>query len=191
VAAHVAGALSASTSLSKELRALFRATPSLTRAGEQGLPAGTAIVRAAAPLVRQLYPAAQQLTPVIQLADVVRNSIVAAFANVASVAEGSQPGPDRSDPHYLAATTLVWNEMLGGYQKRLPSNRQNPYPAPNSELDIARGGLKAYDCRNIHNPDLVPSLLIFGGSAPPCVTQGPWTFDGVSSYFPRLRPAMP
>jgi hypothetical protein len=99
----------------------------------------------------RLVPATSELLPVVQLLSVVRNSVVAAFANVASVGQGSQPRPGFS-PHYLAATQLFWNEAIGGYQKRLPTNRQNPYPAPNSQLLIAHGGLHAYDCRNIDNP---------------------------------------
>jgi phospholipid/cholesterol/gamma-HCH transport system substrate-binding protein len=184
----VAPALSAGASLARQLTPLFRAVPGLVAAARRGLAAGTAVLAAARPAVAQVFGAVQQLLPVLQLAAVVRNSIVAAFANVASTGEGSLPGPDGFDPHYLAAITLEWNEALGGYEKRLPSNRQNPYPAPNSELDIAHGGLKAYDCRNINNPDIVPPI---NGGAPPCVTQGPWTFDGVSAYFPRLQAAKP
>jgi hypothetical protein len=30
----------------------------------------------------------------------------------------------------------------------------------------------------------------FGG-APPCVEQGPWTYDGFKRYYPHLLPAPP
>ena len=104
---------------------------------------------------------------------------MAAFADVASVGQGKLVQADGPAHHFLAATTLVWNEAIGGYQKRLPSNRQNPYPAPDSENNIAHRDLNAYDCRNIHNSPLVP-VIPPGTGAPPCVTQGPWTFNGLS-----------
>lgn len=95
----------------------------------------------------------------------------------------------RNSPRRIPSATTE-NEAIGGYQKRLPTNRQNTYPAPDSENDIAYGGLKAYDCRNTGNPLIIP-VIPPGTGAPPCVTQGPWRFNGLSRYFPRLRPAKP
>jgi virulence factor Mce-like protein len=190
VAPLVSPALTATTTLSAQLKPLFQALPGLVADGKRGLPAGTAILKAARPAVDQLLPAVEQIVPVIQLSAVVRDSIVAAFANVASVGQGQIVQSNSPPHHFLAATTLVWNEAIGGYQKRLPTNRQNTYPAPDSELDIAKGGLRAYDCRNTGNPLIVP-VIPPGTGAPPCVTQGPWTFNGLSRYFPQLQPAKP
>jgi virulence factor Mce-like protein len=190
VAPLVTPALTATTTLSAQLKPLFGALPGLVADGKRGLPAGTAILRAARPALDRLLPAMEQIVPVVQLSAVVRDSIVAAFANVASVGQGQIVQSNSPPHHFLAATTLAWNEAIGGYQKRLPTNRQNTYPAPDSENDIAHGGLKAYDCRNIHNPLIVP-VIPPGTGAPPCVTQGPWTFDGRSRYFPQLQPAKP
>ncbi len=190
VAPLVTPALTATTTLSAQLRPLFAALPGLVADGKRGLPAATAILTAARPAIDRLLPAMEQIVPVIQLSAVVRDSIVAAFANVASVGEGQIVQSNSPPHHFLASTTLLWNEAIGGYQKRLPTNRQNTYPAPDSELDIAKGGLRAYDCRNIGNPLIVP-VIPPGTGAPPCVTQGPWTFNGLSRYFPRLAPAKP
>lgn len=190
VAPLVTPALTATTTLSAQLKPLFRALPGLVADGRAGLPAGTAILRAARPALERLLPAVEQMVPVVQLSAVVRDSIVAAFANVASVGQGQIVQSNSPPHHILAATTLVWNEAIGGYQKRLPTNRQNTYPAPDSENDIAHGGLKAYDCRNVNNALLVP-VIPPGSGAPPCVTQGPWKFNGLSRYFPRLQPAKP
>ncbi len=190
VAPLVTPALTATATLSAQLKPLFGALPALEADGRYGLPAGTAILRAARPAFDRLLPAIEQIVPVLQLSAAVRDSIVAAFANVASVGEGQIVQSNSPPHHFLAATTLVWNEAIGGYQKRLPTNRQNTYPAPDSENDIAHGGLKAYDCRNTHNPLIVP-VIPPGTGAPPCVTQGPWTFNGLSRYFPRLQPAKP
>ncbi len=62
----------------------------------------------------------------------------------------------RNSPRRIPSATTE-NEAIGGYQKRLPTNRQNTYPAPDSENDIAYGGLKAYDCRNTGNPSGDPA----------------------------------
>jgi virulence factor Mce-like protein len=190
VAPLVTPALTATTTLSAQLKPLFQALPGLVADGRRGLPAGTAILQAARPTIERLLPAMEEIVPVIQLSAAVRDSIVAAFANVGSVGQGQLVQSNSPPHHFLAATTLVWNEAIGGYQKRLPTNRQNTYPAPDSENDIAHGGLKAYDCRNTGNPLIVP-VIPPGTGAPPCLTQGPWTFNGLSRYFPRLQPAKP
>ena len=73
------------------------------------------------------------------------------------------------------------DEGLYGATQRLPDQRTNTYPAPNA-LDIFATGLKAFDCRNVNNPQSTPAL----GSAPPCVEQGPFRFRKVSRRFPHV-----
>lgn len=66
-------------------------------------------------------------------------------------------------------------------------NRSLRQIQPGSQRAYEHGGLESYDCRNTANPLLVPAF----GAAPACKTQGPWTFNGVSAYFPRLQAAPP
>ena len=108
------------------------------------------------------------------------------LANVGSVAGGRTIAPNGIVSSYLSGIPTFWNETIAGYTHRLPTNRENAYPKPGAQQLIAQG-LQSYDCSNLHNPLLVPA---FGG-VPPCVQQGPWTFEGRTAYFPHLQPAAP
>jgi hypothetical protein len=129
----------------------------------------------------------RQLIPFLQLLGTARDSAVTTFAGVGQIHNGTFVGPGDRVQHFASGIITLWNESIGGWVRRLPSNRGNTYPAPGFLQDISRGGLKSYDCRHIHNPDVLPP---FGG-APPCVEQGAWTFDGVKRYYPHLEPAPP
>jgi phospholipid/cholesterol/gamma-HCH transport system substrate-binding protein len=165
---------------------LFDRLPGVLAAGETGLPRLDALLNAARPALPQAYTAARQLIPVLQLLSADRNSVVGALANAAQINNGVFDAPGLGAVHYASGAVTVWNETVGGWIHRLPTNRSNPYPAPDSELDIARGGLRAYDCRNTGNPLYLPPT---GTGAPPCLLQGPWTFNGKSADYPRLQQA--
>ena len=68
--------------------------------------------------------------------------------------------------HYLRTTNPISPEVLATYQKRLPSNRSNPYPEP--------GRLHASSARG---------LPTFGSYL--CANPGPATFAGAA----RAQPA--
>jgi phospholipid/cholesterol/gamma-HCH transport system substrate-binding protein len=106
------------------------------------------------------------------------------LANAGQINNGELTAPGVGAIHYAAGALTVWNETVGGWVKKLPTNRSNPYPEPGSEDDIASGGLRAFDCRNTGNPLW---LLPTGTGAPHCLLQGPWKFDGVTAYYPRLQ----
>ncbi len=88
--------------------------------------------------------------------------------------------------HRAGGAVTVWNESIGGWIKRLPTNRANPYLRPDGLASLGREPLKSYDCRNTGNPLYVPPT---GSGAPPCVTQGPWTYKGSTAFYPRLQRA--
>jgi ABC-type transporter Mla subunit MlaD len=171
-----------------QFRGLFRQLPSVISAAHRGLPAATAIVNAAGSSFTQIYPATRQLIPFFQLASDIDQSIVAFLANVGSASATSYVGPGGYITHTVNGIPSIWNETIAGWVKKLPSNVQNAYPAPGSALEVAHGGLRAYDCRNVHN---VPYLPPTGTGSPPCITQGPWVFDGQSRYYPHLTEAPP
>jgi hypothetical protein len=164
-------------------RSLFARLPGVIAAGRRGLPAVGHILRVLPSSLRDIDGLARELIPFLDLLGASRRSVVGTFANVGQIQNGSMIGPGGKVIHYGNGLPTIWNETLGGWVKRLPSNRQNPYPKPNSALDIARGGLKAYDCRNTGNENyLAPT----GSGAPPCLTQGPWEFRGETRTFPHL-----
>jgi virulence factor Mce-like protein len=171
-----------------QFRGLFNELPGLIGAGRSGLPAATAIVNATGSSFKQVYPATRQLIPFFQLASDIGDSIVAFFANVGSASATSYVGPGGYITHVVNGIPSIWNETLAGWVKKLPTNVENAYPAPGSAVEVAHGGLRAYDCRNIHNPLYLPPT---GSGSPPCIVQGPWKFNGISRYYPHLTQAPP
>lgn len=190
LAPSVRPALEGVTGAAPEFRGLFRELPGLIAAGNRGLPSLPPLARAARTGFRAFYPASRELIPLLQLLAVNRLSAVFFFANVAQVMNGVFVGPGGLLRNYGVGIITTWNETLAGWKKKLPTNRQNPYPKPPyGLLDTGRlGYLKAYDCRHVDNP---PYLAPTGTGAPPCVEQGPWKFNGKSRYYPRLTLAPP
>jgi ABC-type transporter Mla subunit MlaD len=168
-----------------EFRGLFRELPPTLRAGNRGLPSLTRILRAAPSALSELRPTARELIPFMQLFAVNRTATYSTFANVGTLLNGTMVGPQGKVRRYGPGIATVWNETLSGWKNKLPTNRQNPYPKPDSLLDVARiGQLKAYDCRNTGNPlYLAPT----GTGSPPCLLQGPWEFRGKNRFYPRLE----
>ncbi|MGE4425133.1 MAG: MlaD family protein [Solirubrobacteraceae bacterium] len=160
--------------LTPVLRSLTTAAPALER-----------ILNATGPSAAPIYDSLRELIPFLKLASASKDSFVANFGIVSSLVNGVAVSDITGKRAHTASGVLsLWNEIIGGYTKKLPTNTANPYPRPGSTDDIAKHGvLSAYDCRNKDNPLIVPP---FGG-APPCRTQGPWTFDGKTASYPRLH----
>ena len=170
------------------VKSLFQALPATVAAGRSGLPALTRIVNAIPAAFTQLYPAARQIIPVMQLFATYREeALVAPFANTSSVLNGRMVGPEGKILVRPGFGVYLSNETVAGWVKRLPTNRANPYVTPDGLSKLwTQGFLDSYDCRNIHNPLYLPPL---GTGVPPCVTQGPWTYQGKTAYYPRLQAA--
>ncbi|MCW2983854.1 MAG: hypothetical protein JWR63_1424 [Conexibacter sp.] len=171
-----------------QFEATFRELRPTLRAGDTGLPALAGILRAARPAVPKLDNGFRQIIPIVQLVAADAPTLVGSIGNPGAALNGTMVVDDTGRAaHFASGVPTFWNEAVGGWVKRLPSNRQNPYPKPQSGLDVGSGGLKAFDCRNLGNP---PYLQPFGG-VPDCRTQGAWTFNGKSAYYPRLLQAAP
>lgn len=183
------GALQTIDAAAPEFRGLFGELPATLAAGRAGLPALTGMIGAARSGFKQFYPTARELIPFMQLMGVNKN-IIDILANVGSVTSGSYVGPGGVVLGYASGLPTIWNETISGWTHKLPTNRQNPYPTPpDGLLDTGRlGVLKSYDCRNTGNPLWLPPI---GTGAPPCILQGPWSFNGKSAYYPRLTLAPP
>jgi virulence factor Mce-like protein len=172
-----------------QFRRLFLRLPATIAAGERGLPTLPGILDAARSGFQGFYPTARELIPIAQLVAANPTAPAAPFAAVASVTGGTFVGPGGLVLHAATGLPTVWNETLGGWLKRLPTNVMNPYVKPGGLDDIAKlGYVKAFDCRNVHNRPYLPAT---GSGSPPCVLQGPWTFNGKSAFYPRLELAAP
>jgi hypothetical protein len=189
VAPQVLPALDDIKAAAPQFRGLFNELPSAITAGERGLPALTAIVGATRTAFHQFYPTSRELIPIIQLMAANPTAPEAPFADVANLTGGAFVGPGGLVQHYATGLPTVWNETVGGWVKRLPTNILNPYVKPGGQLDIAKlGYIKSFDCRNVTNPLYLPAT---GTGSPPCVQQGPWTFNGKTAFYPRLTQAPP
>jgi hypothetical protein len=177
--------LVATSQLTPQLAALFRELPGVMHAAARGLPASTRALRAARPLVDVLYPAGRNLLPFFNLAAAYRRDVAAAVAKGAASTEATTPSANGGRTHYIRVMLPFLNEDAFGFGQRSPTNRHNPYPQPGSLSDIARGGLRAWDCDNTGNPLVFPPLGV-GAGPPPCRTQQPWSFDGHTRSFPHL-----
>ena len=176
--------------LAPELEALFKSLRPIQVAARTGLPAFDRIVDSAPPLLDATYRATRELVPVLELLNLNRSDIVAAFANLASASNASTPGVDGRPIHYLRNLVPLNSESPLGQAQRLASNRHNAYLAPGGQEGHLRGGLRAFDCRNLSNPQTVPIAPPATG-APPCLVQAPWRFRGATRAFPRLEREAP
>jgi virulence factor Mce-like protein len=185
VAPQVRPLLDDTAALAPDLDRLFRDVDPVVARARTGLPALTRTLDAARPLVGRLDPLARDLGPIARFVQAYRLELMQSFMNVAAAtnAKAKSPGADRALP-YLRVLPPVWGENLVQAQgRRQPSNRSNPYPEPGAQRKLEQGGLEAYSCAHTKNPQTTPLL----GSAPGCVEQGPWEFDGRSAAFPRLE----
>jgi phospholipid/cholesterol/gamma-HCH transport system substrate-binding protein len=172
-----------------EFRELFRDLPDTVEAARTGLPALTAMIGPARRALGDFYPTARELIPLMQLIAANPEGPTSSFSNVAALVNGVFVGPGGLVQHYAKGLPTVWNETVGGWTKRLPTNILNPYVKPGGLRDIERSGyVKAFDCRNTDNFPYMPST---GNGSPPCVLQGPWEFGGVEAFYPRLQLAPP
>ncbi len=172
------------------LRRLFTDLPATIRAGKTGLPAVSSMISAIPDAFTNLYPALRQLIPLIQLlAAYSEEGVVGPLSNAASALGGIEVGPGGRIIARPSNSLYVSNESIAGWVKRLPTDRSNPYPTPTGTEELGKiGYLKSYDCRNVNNPNYLPPL---GSGVPPCLTQGKWTWQGVTAYYPRLQEAKP
>jgi len=81
------------------------------------------------------------------------------------------------------------SESVFGQSVRAPTNRNNTYPAPGEQANIASGGLLSGSCANINNASQVP--VQFGNVACRLQPQFPWGPGIGTSYYPRVRAAKP
>jgi phospholipid/cholesterol/gamma-HCH transport system substrate-binding protein len=177
--------LVATSRLAPQLAGLFRELPPVMRAAAKGLPASTRVLRAARPLVDVLYPAGRNLEPFFRLANTYRHDIGAAVAKGAASAEASTRASGGGRLHYLRVLMPFLNVGSFGFGERSPTNRHNPYPQPGSLSEIAKGGLRSWDCKNLGNPPIFPPVGP-GAGPPPCRVQKPWRFAGHERSFPHL-----
>ncbi len=181
-------ALRAVEAAGPEFERLFKALPRAMAAGNRGLPALGRTATASKPTLAALYPAARELIPVMKLLGADRIDAIGILANIGSVTNGISIGPGNKPAAYGTGVPTIWNEAIGGWKKKLPSNRPNAYPKPGALKLKPLNYLKTFQCDHTGNILYLPPT---GTGTPPCNVQGPWEFDGKKRYYPRLERAAP
>jgi phospholipid/cholesterol/gamma-HCH transport system substrate-binding protein len=185
----------------------------LTKAAKTGLPAFTRSLQLTTPIVENLRPVLHNLDPFLQSVGQYVPELQAFFANLTAASQGSAGNSDVSagkgpKQHLLTTLAVLSPESLATYSARIGTDRGNAYPLPGTYRSLA-GGLPVFSsgtCANsapsVAGPpnetiseETIQQLQSFkvankpGGpnevAAPPCIQQGPFTFNGHTSQFPH------
>ncbi|MCK9248113.1 MAG: MCE family protein [Solirubrobacteraceae bacterium] len=188
-AAHLTPALRGLERLAPELRRLFVDAGPLLRASRTGLPAVAELLEALPPAAEQVGPALADAVPILRYLWRYRRDVITTFTAGAAAGASRSPGTGGELFNMARVTTVLNSDILGGAARRMPANRATAYPLPENMRDVPRG-LAAWSCSHADGPGGPLSVLDLTG-VQPCREQGPLTFDGRTSMFPRLRPAVP
>ena len=199
--------------LAPDLKALFRDTDTLITASETGFPAASQLLEDTKPLLRQFHPFTDQLLPILQFIKPYKRELTAFFANVVAATQATTQVGDKR-VHYLRTTNPQNPETLAAYPRRVGSNRPNPYTKPGAYDQLGTPRFPVFESRHcgrgipVLSQFIAPALdgllpadliedvnnVIFpatsgaqSGIAPPCVQQGPFTFQGRTGLYPRVN----
>jgi virulence factor Mce-like protein len=166
--------------LAPDLKALFGDLDRTVTLSRTALPSLERIVDAAHPVFRILVPTLKQAGPVVDYLGLYKQEIVSTFSLFAAATQGSERGQAGGEPlHYVRALVPFTAEGPVIQDRRLGTNRHNPYLAPMAMLKLG-SGLESFDCENAGNPGS-------GEPAPPCKVQQPLEFQGRSLAYPHVE----
>ena len=204
-AAPLSSALEESVIFAPELRDLMVNIGPLTQASKTGVPAFEKFLNETVPWLTRLTPYLGNLVPVINYINTYRREVAAFFANSTAATQASSANITQNKQlHYLRISNPVNPEVLTNYQKRLESNRANPYMAPGAYTQLLHGlsVFGDYLCTNTPQPTIGSSIdatlasilrdVYFTSSpgGPPCKAQPPLgsITTGQQQSFPQLKP---
>jgi phospholipid/cholesterol/gamma-HCH transport system substrate-binding protein len=189
----------------------------LTSAAKKGLPAFERTLALLTPLLGNVGPTLRNFDPFLKFTGDYVPELQAFFANITAATEAHDGNSDTSNSqiqHYLRGLVTINPEGLAVYDKRIGTNRANPYFQPGAFRLLDNGGLQVFstaacaDSAPSVNPssanavvskELIEQLIAdhvvnapeTAGNAvgaPPCTQQAPFTWEGVSSQFPHVTP---
>jgi phospholipid/cholesterol/gamma-HCH transport system substrate-binding protein len=191
--------------LAPELKSLLTNIGPLTRASKSGVPAFERFLDASVPWLARLKPYLGNFVPIFNYVNTYRRELAAFFANAATTTQASSQNiAGNGLLHYLRISNPVNPETLTDYQRRLDSNRGNPYIVPGGYAQLSTGlpVFGSYVCTANPQPAIGPTITASlativqsvyytatpGG--PPCKSQGLLgkVTTGQLQAFPQLKP---
>ena len=197
--------LIATVTLAPELRTLMENLAPLTAASKAGVPAFEKFLTVSVPWLTRLKPYLGNFIPIFNYLNTYRREIAAFFANGTATTQASGLNITQTKIlHYLRISNPVNPETLTNYQRRLNSNRGNPYIAPGASAQLLSGlsVFGSYLCTGNPQPAVGPTIpatlaaivksvyYTATPGGPPCKGQaplGPLT-TGQHQAFPTLTP---
>ena len=160
----------------------------LTSAAKTGVPALEKFLNESVPWLARAKPYLGGLIPVINYVNTYRREVAGFFANSTASTQATALNPSGTKAvHYVRLSNPINPETLTSYQRRLESNRGNPYIAPGGYNQLVNGlsVFGGYLCRS--NPQPTIGSLIDATTAailqsayytsnsggPPCKAQPP------------------
>jgi phospholipid/cholesterol/gamma-HCH transport system substrate-binding protein len=193
--------------LAPDLDGLFRALNPLFDASVKGLPASDEFLDDLHPLLASVDAPLRQLNPPLEGLSNYQDELSAFFANSAAATQATTQVGNKN-VHYLRTSNPANPENLAVYQRRLSTNRPNPYTFPGAFRGLA-AGLLSYETRQctgtpsptlVADPALVPPDLqaniqkyFFGPltngtvAAAPCKQQPKFPFGGEVTQYPHVN----
>ena len=179
------------------------------------LPAFERVLSELTPLLGNVTPPLRNFEPFLKFTGEYVPELQALFANASAASQAHDKNNDVANfqiQHYLRALNTIGPEGLAVYNQRIGTNRANPYFKPGGLRLLGSGGLQVFSTGNC--ADSAPSLSVpakeqtplekqlvedhvvnEAGSttnsvgAPACTQQAPFTWEGVTSQFPRVTRA--
>jgi phospholipid/cholesterol/gamma-HCH transport system substrate-binding protein len=185
----------------------------LTKAARVGLPDVKKTLDLTVPVLENLRPVLHNLDPFLQYTGEFVPEVQAFFANLTAASAFQQPSADTEGKgpkqHMLTSMAVLSPESLALYSNRIGTDRGNPYRlagglrALSSTLPVFSSASCSNSAPSVAGPPnetiseaTIEQIIGFKVAnkpgepnevaAPPCLQQGPFTFNGQTSQFPHV-----
>lgn len=195
-----------------EFNKFLTALGPLTKAAKTGLPDLKKSLDLTVPVLENLRPVLHNTDPFLQYLGEYIPEVQAFFANLTGATEASEPNSNTEKGpklHLLTTMAVLSPQSLALYPSPVGTARSNAYPHSGSYRSLA-SGLPVFSssaCANsapsVSGPanetvstEIIEKLIQFKVAnapessnsvpAPACIQQGPFTFNGETSQFPKV-----
>jgi virulence factor Mce-like protein len=190
----LSAALKPIAKVAPDFKGFFTGLRKTAKRAPTGLPALQRLLTTTLPpLLDQLVPFTQQLTPIVAGIGRYQSDVTGLLGNVTAITNAQTSTEAGNLSHYIRSSAPLFPENLAMFgpnaasEHRLAYARSNPYPAPNSALNVANG-LLSFDTRACNSP---PGLTAGLGPDSDYVGHPEWdnraTFDTPQELLNELK----